>query len=105
VSVAEEMPVLVSPVPGIAGAPLYTPFPHVDDRGFFSRTFEADVMRAAGIDPAVFVQDSLSCSARGVVRGLNIRREKGEAKLVRCSYGAIFDVVAGLRPSSPTIGN
>jgi dTDP-4-dehydrorhamnose 3,5-epimerase len=95
----------VSPVPRIAGALLFRPTPHVDARGFFSRTFDADVMRAAGLDPAAFAQDSLSRSARGVVRGLHTRRGEGEAKLVRCSYGAIFDVVVDLRPASPTYRN
>lgn len=93
---------IVSPVPRIAGALLFTPTPHVDERGFFSRTFDADVARAAGIDPAGFVQDSLSRSARGVLRGLHVRRGEGEAKLVRCSHGAVFDVIVDLRPTSPT---
>jgi dTDP-4-dehydrorhamnose 3,5-epimerase len=84
---------------------LFRPAPHVDERGFFCRTFDADMLRAAGIDPAAFVQHSLSRSARGVVRGLHVRRRKGEAKLVRCSYGAIFDVVVDLRPASPTYRN
>jgi dTDP-4-dehydrorhamnose 3,5-epimerase len=84
---------------------LFKPAPHVDERGFFCRTFDAEVVRAAGIDPAAFAQDSISRSARGVVRGLHVRRGDGEAKLVRCSYGAIFDVVIDLRPSSPTQGN
>jgi dTDP-4-dehydrorhamnose 3,5-epimerase len=74
---------------------------HPDARGFFSRTFDADVARAAGVDPDGFVQDSLSRSARGVVRGLHVRLGRGEAKLVRCSSGALFDVVVDLRPSSP----
>ena len=95
----------VCPVPRIAGALLFRPVPHVDERGFFSRTFDAEVTRAAGIDPAGFSQDSLSRSARGVVRGMHIRRGAGEAKLVRCSYGAIFDVVVDLRPASPTYRN
>jgi dTDP-4-dehydrorhamnose 3,5-epimerase len=97
--------VQVSHVARISGALLFKPQPHVDERGFFSRTFDAEVMRAAGIDPASFAQDSLSRSVRGVVRGMHIRRGRGEAKLVRCSYGAIFDVIADLRPSSPTYGN
>src|SRR5580693_1067665 len=92
-------------VPRIAGALLFRPTPHVDERGFFSRTFDADVMRAAGIDPAAFAQDSLSRSRRGVVRGLHVRSGDSEAKLVRCSYGAIFDVIVDLRPVSPTYGN
>jgi dTDP-4-dehydrorhamnose 3,5-epimerase len=60
---------------------------------------------AAGVDPASFVQDSLSRSRRGVVRGLHLRSGAGEAKLVRCSYGAIFDVIVDLRPESPTYRN
>jgi dTDP-4-dehydrorhamnose 3,5-epimerase len=95
----------VNQVPRIAGALLFRPAPHVDERGFFSRTFDADVMRSAGIDPAVFSQDSLSRSRCGVVRGMHVRRGAGEAKLVRCSYGAIFDVIVDLRPGSSTYGN
>ena len=95
----------VSPVPRIDGALLIRPTPHVDERGFFCRTFDVDVIRAAGIDPAAFVQDSLSRSAQGVVRGLHVRCGDGEAKLVRCSYGAVFDVIVDLRPSSPTYRN
>ena len=95
----------VCSIPRIAGALLFKPTPHVDERGFFCRTFDAEALRAAGIDPAAFVQDSLSRSARGVVRGLHVRRGDGEAKLVRCSHGAIFDVVLDLRPASPTYRN
>ena len=92
----------VSQVPSIVGALTFRPTPHKDERGFFSRTLDADVLRTAGIDHAAFVQHSLSRSVRGVVRGLHVRRGAGEAKLVRCSYGAIFDVVLDLRPTSPT---
>jgi dTDP-4-dehydrorhamnose 3,5-epimerase len=86
----------------INGVLLFTPVPHVDQRGLFSRTFDADVVRAVGIDPCSFVQDSLSRSAKGVIRGLHVRSGQGEAKLVRCSAGAIFDVVVDLRRQSPT---
>ena len=89
----------------VAGALLFQPTPYVDERGFFSRTFDADVAREAGLDPCGFVQDSLSRSARGVVRGMHLRGGAGEAKLVRCSYGAIFDVIVDLRPASPTYRN
>ena len=92
-------------VPRITGAILFKPTPHVDERGFFCRTFDAAVMRAAGVDPHSFVQDSLSRSALGVVRGLHLRGGRGEAKLVRCSYGAVFDVIVDLRPTSPTYRN
>lgn len=95
----------VSQVPRIAGALLFRPSPHADERGFFSRTFDAEVARDNGLDPAAFVQDSLSRSVRGVVRGLHLRSGQGEAKLVRCSYGAIFDVIVDLRPDSATYRN
>ena len=88
----------------IPGVLLFTPTPHRDDRGFFTRTFDAAVARSAGVDPEAFVQDSQSRSHRGVVRGLHLRRGDGEAKLVRCSYGSIFDVVVDLRPASDTFG-
>jgi dTDP-4-dehydrorhamnose 3,5-epimerase len=86
----------------IPGVIVFTPQPHVDRRGFFSRTFDSQVARRAGIDPTAFVQDSVSRSAKGVIRGLHLRVGAGENKLVRCSAGAIFDVVVDLRPSSPT---
>ncbi len=86
----------------IPGLVLFTPQPHRDARGFFSRTFDADVAREAGIDPDGFVQDSMSRSRRGVLRGLHIRLGEGESKLVRCSSGRVFDVVVDLRPDSPT---
>jgi dTDP-4-dehydrorhamnose 3,5-epimerase len=88
----------------LAGVRVFTPTPHVDDRGFFSRTFDADVIRAHGIDPAEFVQDSMSRTKKGVVRGMHLRSGSGESKLVRCSTGAIFDVVVDLRPGSATFG-
>ena len=86
----------------IPGLIVFTPRPHIDRRGFFSRTFDAQIARRTGIDPAGLVQDSMSRSAKGVIRGLHVRVGAGENKLVRCSLGAIFDVVVDLRPSSPT---
>jgi dTDP-4-dehydrorhamnose 3,5-epimerase len=86
----------------VHGLLVFTPTPHRDERGFFSRTFDAEIAQAHGVDPHGFTQDSLSRSARGVIRGLHLRSGDGEAKLVRCSYGAVFDVVLDLRPDSPT---
>lgn len=93
------------PVPTIAGAFLFEPALHTDARGFFSRTFDRDVVRSVGIEPDAFAQDSLSRSRKGVVRGMHLRSGAGEAKLVRCSYGRIFDVILDLRPDSPTFRN
>lgn len=89
-------------VPEIAGAYLFESTPYADRRGFFCRTFDADVIRSVGLDPAAFVQDSVSRSAGGVLRGMHLRSGAGEAKLVRCSYGRVFDAVVDLRTDSPT---
>ena len=89
----------------VAGALLFEPTPITDERGFFCRTFDAAIARDAGIDPNAFAQDSVSRSAFGVVRGLHVRRGAGETKLVRCSYGAVYDVIVDLRPESPTYRN
>lgn len=97
--------VRATPLTSITGAYLFEPTPHVDERGFFCRTFDRDVVRSVGIDPDGFAQDSLSRSHQGVVRGMHLRSGEGEAKLVRCSAGVIFDVVVDLRPESPTYRN
>jgi len=93
------------PVPEIEGAWLFEPTPHVDDRGFFCRTFDKDVVRSVGIDPDAFVQDSVSRSGLAVLRGMHLRSGRGEAKMVRCSYGRVFDVIVDLREGSPTYRN
>lgn len=86
------------------GVLLFVPAPHADERGFFTRTFDAAVAREAGLDPASFVQDSQSRSRRGTIRGLHGRGGAGEAKLVRCARGAVHDVLVDARPGSPTFG-
>jgi dTDP-4-dehydrorhamnose 3,5-epimerase len=88
----------------IDGVLLFVPTPHRDARGLFTRTFDADVATAHGIDPNAFIQDSQSRSRLGVVRGLHGRSGRGEAKLVRCAHGAVSDVVVDARPDSPTYG-
>jgi dTDP-4-dehydrorhamnose 3,5-epimerase len=88
----------------IPGVVVFAPSPHRDERGFFSRTFDAAVARQAGVDPGSFVQDSISRTRVGVIRGLHTRIGRGEGKLVRCSAGAVFDVVVDLRPGSPAFG-
>ena len=88
----------------IPGVVVFAPSPHRDERGFFSRTFDAAVARKVGVDPESFVQDSISRTRIGVIRGLHTRVGRGEGKLVRCSAGAVFDVVVDLRPGSPAFG-
>ena len=88
----------------LAGPLLFTPEPHFDARGFFTRTFDADVAAAHGLDPAAFIQDSQSRSSRGVIRGMHGRSGAGEGKMVRCARGAILDVLVDIRSGSPTFG-
>jgi dTDP-4-dehydrorhamnose 3,5-epimerase len=84
------------------GVIVFEPKPIHDERGFFTRTFDGEVAATAGLELRTLVQDSQSRSSSGVVRGLHLRTDGGEGKLVRCSSGAIFDVAVDLRPASPT---
>lgn len=92
------------------GALLLRPRPAFDERGFFTRTFDATIfdewMVSHGLPTraAHFIQDSQSRSSRGVIRGLHGRSGQGEAKLVRCARGTVFDVVVDARANSPTFG-
>jgi dTDP-4-dehydrorhamnose 3,5-epimerase len=74
-----------------------------DERGMFARTFSEEEFSARGLDPRV-VQCNLSFNPRtGTLRGLHYQAAPhGEAKLVRCVRGAVFDVAVDLRPDSPT---
>jgi dTDP-4-dehydrorhamnose 3,5-epimerase len=87
----------------LAGAVLIDIEPHRDERGLFARTFCRDELRAAGL-PAEFVQASTSYNVRrGTLRGLHFQAAPHEeAKLVRCTRGAIHDVIVDLRRTSPT---
>lgn len=88
----------------IDGVLLFVPTPYRDERGLFTRTFDAVLGAEYGLDPAAFVQDSQSRSRQGTVRGMHGRSGRGEAKLVRCARGAVLDVLVDARPDSPTFG-
>ena len=88
----------------LAGVMVFRPEPHHDDRGFFTRTFDARIAAEHGLAPEEFIQDSQSRSRQGTVRGLHLRGGRGEAKLERCARGAVFDVLVDARPDSPTFG-
>lgn len=87
----------------LAGAYRVSPEPRVDERGFFARTACEAEFAARGLIGR-FTQSSISYNARrGTVRGLHFSAEPhAETKLVRCTMGAIHDVVVDLRPDSPT---
>ncbi len=84
---------------------ILTPARFGDDRGWFSETWNADRMAAAGLDLA-FVQDNHSRSAKaGTLRGLHYQAPPhAQDKLVRCTAGAILDVAVDIRRGSPTYG-
>jgi len=74
-----------------------------DERGFFARTFDRAAFVEAGLDP-IIEQCNLSYNRRaGTVRGMHYQGPPGaEAKLVRCTAGAILDTVVDVRYTSPT---
>jgi dTDP-4-dehydrorhamnose 3,5-epimerase len=86
----------------LEGVLVFVPTPVHDERGWFTRTFTADVFGEAGVDHRAFVQDSQSRSVHRTLRGLHGRRDGREAKLVRCAHGRVFEVVVDLRPRSTT---
>jgi len=75
-----------------------------DARGYFSEVFRENVFAEAGVK-ASFVQENLSHSTRGVLRGLHFQRApQALAKVVRCLSGEVFDVAVDCRKGSPTFG-
>jgi dTDP-4-dehydrorhamnose 3,5-epimerase len=86
------------------GVALIEPEAHGDDRGFLVETYREEVWRELGIVVESFVQDNHSRSGRGTLRGLHFQTAPGQAKLVRCVRGAIFDVAVDIRSGSATFG-
>jgi dTDP-4-dehydrorhamnose 3,5-epimerase len=89
----------------LAGAYVIDPQLLQDDRGFFARSWCQREFEAHGLTPRV-VQANLSYNKRkGTLRGMHYQLPPhAEAKLVRCTRGAILDVIADLRPGSATAG-
>lgn len=91
----------------LADVVVLVPQPFRDNRGLFTRTFDAEIFDECIGTPgtsATFVQDSQSRSVLGVIRGMHGRSGRGEAKLVRCANGAVCDVLVDIRRDSPTFG-
>ena len=88
------------------GAWIVEPDRHEDDRGFFARTWCQRELSEHGLT-STLSQSSISFNHRkGTVRGMHFQRAPhAEAKLVRCTAGAILDVIVDLRPDSPTFMN
>jgi dTDP-4-dehydrorhamnose 3,5-epimerase len=74
-----------------------------DSRGYFMETYQVDRYHNAGFQES-FVQDNLSFSTKGTLRGLHFQMQRPQAKLVQAVTGEIFDVVVDIRPGSATFG-
>lgn len=85
---------------------LLRPRRHGDNRGWFSEVYSERAFAEQGIDD-VFVQDNHSySSAAGTIRGLHFQLPPhGQAKLIRCVRGSIWDIVVDIRANSPTFGH
>jgi dTDP-4-dehydrorhamnose 3,5-epimerase len=89
-----------TPLPGVL---VVRPRSFGDARGFFFESFHAERYAAAGIT-APFVQDNVSRSARGILRGLHFQEPKAQGKLVFVTHGSVFDVAVDVRRGSPHFG-
>ena len=87
----------------IPGVVILEPRVFGDARGFFMETWNQARYVEAGL-PASFVQDNLSYSRRGVLRGLHFQHPNAQGKLVYVLQGEVFDVAVDIRRGSPTFG-
>jgi dTDP-4-dehydrorhamnose 3,5-epimerase len=94
------MKVTETTLPGVL---LIEPKRFGDARGYFLETWQRERYAAAGID-LPFVQDNLSRSAHGILRGLHLQNPVAQGKLVFVLEGAVFDVAVDVRVGSPTFG-
>ena len=89
----------------LGGAWVIEPKRHADERGFFARTFAPEEFAARGLDPRVAQCAVAFNRQRGTLRGLHYQAAPhGQAKLVRCTQGTIWDVVVDLRRDRPPNG-
>lgn len=89
--------------PELPGLLVIEPRRHGDPRGFFAETWHEERYHEAGLRRS-FVQDNVSFSSRGTLRGLHFQNPHGQGKLVYVLQGEIFDVAVDVRLGSPTFG-
>lgn len=85
----------------LAGLKLIVPQLFRDERGFFYESYRQSRYVEKGV-ATPFVQDNVSVSQKGTLRGLHFQSHPGQAKLVTCVQGTIWDVAVDIRPDSPT---
>ncbi len=93
------MNVITTPIPGLL---LFEPKVFTDGRGCFFESYQASRYAEYGLP--IFVQDNISVSKHGVLRGLHLQNPHAQGKLVYVVRGEVQDVVVDLRPGSPTFG-
>jgi dTDP-4-dehydrorhamnose 3,5-epimerase len=87
----------------LAGVLMVRPGPHADNRGLFARTYCRETFASAGVDFTPLQMSTSFNRVAGTLRGLHWQEAPhGEAKLVRVTRGAMFDVAVDLRPASRT---
>jgi len=80
--------------------------PDADERGFFARTWCEKEFEEHGLNPRLVQCNASFNHKKGTLRGMHYQDQPfPEAKIVRCTQGAIYDVVLDLRPDSPTFKN
>lgn len=87
----------------IEGLYVIEPVVFADDRGCFFESYSQALYKKNGIEVS-FVQDNIAVSQEGVIRALHYQSTPGQAKLVSCLQGKIWDVAVDIRPNSPTFG-
>lgn len=89
----------------IEGLLLVKPMVFTDERGYFFESFNAERYSELGIPADGFIQDNVSCSKRGVLRGLHFQSAPfAQGKLVSVFRGKVLDVAVDIREDSPTFG-
>ena len=88
----------------LPGVKIIEPDVFPDSRGYFLETFQEKRYREFGID-VTFVQDNLSYSTMGTLRGLHYQYPHAQAKLVQVLQGEVLDVIVDVRRGSPTFGH
>ncbi len=94
------MKILSTFLPGVL---ILEPAVFEDKRGFFMETYHQKRFADAGVELS-FVQDNLSHSVKGTLRGLHYQLHRAQAKLIQVIQGQIFDVAVDIRRGSPTFG-
>ena len=94
------MKVIETKLPGVI---LLEPEVYADDRGYFFETWNQKRYEAVGIRES-FVQDNVSFSQKGILRGLHFQNPQSQGKLVQVMAGAVMDVAVDIRLGSPSFG-